>query len=283
MLFIWMPAFKCAQQVVLRLFEGDSPISIRVIPARTLRRLCRNCCRRGILPCRLTLSGIPGVRPMPRSSLSSAACRNSNCVPRAPGAAGELPSRPQPGGCATSWGEEEKQKSAEKATRAGKSPKATQDRQGPTVYPGYRCRRRQSRRGGSLMPPVCESGLPEIPFHCGTLAIVGRPDVRELTLLNCMVGMKISITSKKPQTAGHRVTGILTTAQAQFIFVDTPGFQTRHGGALNRAMNRSVSQALAEVDVSSCAFLRLAVAAPRIAPFLPAASGAPGLAAHQQD
>ncbi|MBP9219455.1 MAG: GTPase Era [Sterolibacterium sp.] len=102
------------------------------------------------------------------------------------------------------------------------------------------------------MPPVCESGLPEIPFHCGTLAIVGRPNVGKSTLLNCMVGMKISITSKKPQTTRHRVTGILTTAQAQFIFVDTPGFQTRHGGALNRAMNRSVSQALAEVDVVLC-------------------------------
>ncbi|MBP9712945.1 MAG: GTPase Era [Sterolibacterium sp.] len=89
-------------------------------------------------------------------------------------------------------------------------------------------------------------------FRCGTLAIVGRPNVGKSTLLNQLVGQKISITSKKPQTTRHRVTGILTTEAAQFVFVDTPGFQTRHSGALNRAMNRNVTQALAEVDVILC-------------------------------
>lgn len=89
-------------------------------------------------------------------------------------------------------------------------------------------------------------------FRCGTLAIVGQPNVGKSTLLNQLVGQKISITSKKPQTTRHRVTGILTTNEAQFVFVDTPGFQTRHGGALNRTMNRSVTQALAEVDVILC-------------------------------
>ncbi len=86
-------------------------------------------------------------------------------------------------------------------------------------------------------------------FRTGTLAIVGQPNVGKSTLLNQLVGQKISITSKKPQTTRHRVTGILTTADCQFIFVDTPGFQTRHAGALNRALNRSVTQVLAEVDV----------------------------------
>ncbi|WP_197706871.1 GTPase Era [Sterolibacterium denitrificans] len=89
-------------------------------------------------------------------------------------------------------------------------------------------------------------------FRCGTLAIVGQPNVGKSTLLNQLVGQKISITSKKPQTTRHRVTGILTTDEGQFVFVDTPGFQTRHGGALNRTMNRSVTQALAEVDVILC-------------------------------
>ncbi len=90
------------------------------------------------------------------------------------------------------------------------------------------------------------------PYRCGTLAIVGQPNVGKSTLLNCLVGQKLSITSRKPQTTRHRITGILTTPECQFVFVDTPGFQTRHAGALNRVMNRSVTQALAEVDVVIC-------------------------------
>jgi GTP-binding protein Era len=86
-------------------------------------------------------------------------------------------------------------------------------------------------------------------FRTGFVAIVGRPNVGKSTLLNRLIGQKISIVSSKAQTTRHRVTGILSTAAAQFVFVDTPGFQTRHGNALNRVMNRSVSQALAEVDI----------------------------------
>lgn len=89
-------------------------------------------------------------------------------------------------------------------------------------------------------------------FRCGTLAIVGQPNVGKSTLLNCLIGQKLSITSRKPQTTRHRITGILTTADCQFVFVDTPGFQTRHAGSLNRVLNRSVTQALAEVDVVIC-------------------------------
>ncbi|MDD5176965.1 MAG: GTPase Era [Sterolibacterium sp.] len=89
-------------------------------------------------------------------------------------------------------------------------------------------------------------------FRTGRLAIVGQPNVGKSTLLNQLVGQKISITSKKPQTTRQRVTGILTTPECQYIFVDTPGFQTRHAGALNRVLNRSVTQALAEVDVIIC-------------------------------
>ena len=88
------------------------------------------------------------------------------------------------------------------------------------------------------------------PYRTGTLAIVGQPNVGKSTLLNRLIGQNISITSKKPQTTRHRITGILTTPECQYIFVDTPGFQTRHPGALNRVMNRSVTQALSEVDVT---------------------------------
>ncbi|MCI3204037.1 MULTISPECIES: GTPase Era [Pandoraea] len=86
-------------------------------------------------------------------------------------------------------------------------------------------------------------------FRCGTVAIVGRPNVGKSTLLNALVGQKISITSRKAQTTRHRITGINTTEDAQYIFVDTPGFQTRHATALNRSLNRAVTSTLSSVDV----------------------------------
>ena len=87
------------------------------------------------------------------------------------------------------------------------------------------------------------------PKRCGLVAIVGRPNVGKSTLLNALVGQKISITSDKAQTTRHRITGVRTVGAAQFVFVDTPGFQTRHGSALHRTMNRNVLSSLSEVDV----------------------------------
>jgi GTPase len=81
------------------------------------------------------------------------------------------------------------------------------------------------------------------------VAIVGRPNVGKSTLLNALVGQKISITSDKAQTTRHRITGIRTQGAAQCVFVDTPGFQTRHGSALNRSLNRTVRGVLSDVDV----------------------------------
>mgnify|MGYP000945041362 CR=1 FL=1 len=85
--------------------------------------------------------------------------------------------------------------------------------------------------------------------HCGFIAIVGRPNVGKSTLMNRLIGQKVSITSAKAQTTRHRIHGVLTTDDCQFIFVDTPGFQKQHRNALNRLMNRSVTQTLADVDV----------------------------------
>ena len=90
---------------------------------------------------------------------------------------------------------------------------------------------------------------PAAPRRCGLVAIVGRPNVGKSTLLNALVGQKISITSRKAQTTRHRITGVRTRGAAQFVFVDTPGFQTRHAAALNRTLNRTVQAALADVDV----------------------------------
>ncbi len=86
-------------------------------------------------------------------------------------------------------------------------------------------------------------------YRCGYVAIVGRPNVGKSTLLNSLVGQKVSITSKKSQTTRHRINGILTDARSQFIFVDTPGFQTRHTNRLNSVMNRTVTQSMRDVDV----------------------------------
>ncbi|MDP1790739.1 MAG: GTPase Era, partial [Methylibium sp.] len=99
--------------------------------------------------------------------------------------------------------------------------------------------------------PAAGGEMPE--QRCGLVAIVGRPNVGKSTLLNALVGQKVSITSRKAQTTRHRITGIRSAGEAQFVFVDTPGFQTRHtvkgAGALNRNLNKTVQSVMSDVDV----------------------------------
>lgn len=85
--------------------------------------------------------------------------------------------------------------------------------------------------------------------HCGLIAIVGRPNVGKSTLMNRILGQKISITSHKPQTTRHRILGIHTTAAFQAVFVDTPGLHLNAKRAMNRYMNRAASTSLEGVDV----------------------------------
>jgi GTP-binding protein Era len=87
------------------------------------------------------------------------------------------------------------------------------------------------------------------PRRVGMVAVVGRPNVGKSTLVNALVGEHVSITSAKPQTTRHRVLGVRTDDAAQFIFVDTPGFQQRHRSRLNQRMNDAVTAALTDVDV----------------------------------
>ncbi len=100
-----------------------------------------------------------------------------------------------------------------------------------------------------VIEEVASDVSPQGPQRCGYVAIVGKPNVGKSTLLNALVGQKVSITSRKAQTTRHRITGLRTVDATQFVFVDTPGFQTRHGNALNRSLNKTVLGAVADVDV----------------------------------
>jgi GTP-binding protein Era len=102
------------------------------------------------------------------------------------------------------------------------------------------------------LPTGQAAGGPEtlaLPQRCGLIAIVGKPNVGKSTLLNALVGQKISITSRKAQTTRHRITGMRSLEATQFVFVDTPGFQTRHGNALNRSLNKAVLGVINDVDL----------------------------------
>ncbi len=98
-------------------------------------------------------------------------------------------------------------------------------------------------------PKLAQPGDTAEDQRCGLVAIVGKPNVGKSTLLNALVGQKISITSRKAQTTRHRITGMRTEGQTQFVFVDTPGFQTIHGNALNKSLNKAVQGAVADVDL----------------------------------
>ena len=88
-----------------------------------------------------------------------------------------------------------------------------------------------------------------VDFRCGTVSITGRPNTGKSSLLNRFIGQKLSIVSRKAQTTRHLVRGILTAPDCQYVFVDSPGFQTRHDNVLNKSLNRRATEAARDADV----------------------------------
>ena len=135
---------------------------------------------------------------------------------------------------------------AAKSAKPAKTPKPASDKVNPDLDAMLANLSMAKKSGG-------DSAAPALQQRCGLIAIIGRPNVGKSTLLNALVGQKVSITSRKAQTTRHRITGIRTDGDTQFVFVDTPGFQTRHTvrgtAALNRNLNKTVQATLSDVDV----------------------------------
>ncbi len=135
---------------------------------------------------------------------------------------------------------------AAKSAKPAKTPKPASDNVNPDLDAMLANLSMAKKSGG-------DSAAPALQQRCGLIAIIGRPNVGKSTLLNALVGQKVSITSRKAQTTRHRITGIRTDGDTQFVFVDTPGFQTRHTvrgtAALNRNLNKTVQATLSDVDV----------------------------------
>jgi GTP-binding protein Era len=96
---------------------------------------------------------------------------------------------------------------------------------------------------------VTDGGSSDNSQRCGYVAIVGRPNVGKSTLLNYILGMKLSITSRKPQTTRHQILGVKTSGVVQTVYVDTPGIHQRRSTAINKYMNRAATSILNDVDV----------------------------------
>ena len=97
---------------------------------------------------------------------------------------------------------------------------------------------------------IMSTAVSKRAFRCGTVAIVGRPNVGKSTLLNRLLGQKLAITSRRPQTTRHRLAGVLSNDSEQLILLDSPGFQTARGGGMNKYLNRTARQVAQDADLT---------------------------------
>ena len=97
---------------------------------------------------------------------------------------------------------------------------------------------------------VADNALPNPDFRCGFVALAGRPNVGKSTLLNALIGFRLSIVSPRPQTTRHRILGIATSDAGQILYVDTPGLHRGAKRAMNRSLNRAVRSAISEVELA---------------------------------
>ena len=100
-----------------------------------------------------------------------------------------------------------------------------------------------------MKQPAKSGAITAGDFRCGTVSITGRPNTGKSSLLNRFVGQKLSIVSRKAQTTRHLLRGILTTPGCQYVFVDSPGFQTVHNNVLNKSLNKRATEATRDADV----------------------------------
>jgi GTPase len=123
------------------------------------------------------------------------------------------------------------------------------DRVRLTAHGGAKSGAAGGRQAGAVTRAQGDDALAPDAHRAGYVGLVGRPNVGKSTLLNRLVGQKVSITSPRPQTTRHRIIGIVSRPDAQFALVDTPGLQSRNPGRLNRALNRAAAETLESVDV----------------------------------
>src|SRR5690606_30734879 len=202
---------------------------------------CRNGCRGASGRCRDTRWSPRAARTMPSVSWCTARWPMPTCAAKAKPARAGPRNRPRPSAC-WRWSARRGRRKAGRADRLRFAPVPAHRPAGSAHY-------------NHCMPPAPPDLPPDVAHRAGHVAIIGRPNVGKSTLVNALVGAKVSITSNRPQTTRHRLLGIATFPRGQLVLVDTPGIHREQGKlgatAMHRWMNRAARGALEGVDAAA--------------------------------